>query len=77
MAKTITLRCPSCGRTQPRTKRSESDPPKAVIRELDCPKHGGGWRIIKWFDNVGNQLSSSGHIKRRAQLSTSDGPGAK
>lgn len=54
----ITLRCPTCKRTQPDTKRLDYDPPKAVIRELECPTClPEGWRVVTWFNAAGTRIS--------------------
>jgi hypothetical protein len=59
MSGMITLRCPSCGRTQKNTRRKDYDPPTAVIRESECPTcHPEGWREIKWFDKADNRICS-------------------
>lgn len=64
----ITLRCPTCGLTNNKSKRDQSDPPAATIIETQCPKCvGSNFSFVKYFDAEGKQVFQCDHqwIKQR------------
>lgn len=57
----IHLRCPLCGRKMSNARRSEYDPPSAVLAEVACDKHSGlKDPPTNYFDKEGVEVEDDG-----------------
>lgn len=57
MSETITLRCPSCGKTVEDAKRDPTDPPTAAVMETQFPACvGSNFSFVEYFDASGKQV---------------------